>query len=132
MLLKTLFILLKNQMGRIEMISLENTNPEMTWSDTLEVTWSRTMKIWWSYIWRCMLFTMIPSFVLGFIGAIIFVLMGRHELVGMFTSILGSLLSIPVSIIVLKIILQKEFKEFSIYLISKEGPGYTIEKNSSL
>ncbi len=110
------------------MIGQETANPEMTWSDALEVTWIRTLKIWWSYIWRCSVFTLFLSALFGFIGAILLSSMGKHELIATFTSILGTLLSIPVSMIVLKIILQKEFKEFSICLISKESTDYTIDK----
>jgi hypothetical protein len=77
-----------------------------------------TMQIWWSYIWRCALFSALLAVPLGAIGGITVAIIGRPDLGGSVGGILGYLGSIPVSIIMLRIILRKRFKNFSIALMN--------------
>lgn len=86
--------------------------------ETIEVTWSHTLTVWWSYVWRCAVFSMLLGFVLGIIGGIVVGVMGKPEIGGMVGGILGYLGSIPVSIYILKTILNKKYKTFSIALVS--------------
>ncbi|WP_286695522.1 hypothetical protein [Spongiibacter sp. UBA1325] len=89
--------------------------------NSVDVTWSRTFKVWWSYIWRCILFSMILGFILGFLGGVVVALIGRQELGAMVGGILGYLGSIPVSIIMLKKILVKKYSDFSVALVANEN-----------
>ena len=84
-----------------------------------EVTWKRAMLVWWSYVWRCMIFSMVLGAILGAIGGVVIVIIGRPELAGVVGGVLGYLASIPVSIYVLKKILDKKYKTFSVALISE-------------
>jgi membrane glycosyltransferase len=68
-------------------------------------------------MWRCALFTSLLGFVLGFIVGFVVTIIGRGDLSGTVGSVLGFLVSIPISIIVLKKILNKKFKDFSIVLV---------------
>ena len=85
--------------------------------ETIEVTWNHTLSIWWSYIWRCMVFSMLVGLVLGVIGGVIVGVMGKPDMGGMVGGILGYVGSIPVSIYVMKTILNKKYKNFSIALM---------------
>lgn len=89
--------------------------------DKVDIDWNVTLKVWWSYIWRCTVYAMILGFVLGFIGGVIVALMGKPELGAAVGGVLGYLGSIPVSIYVMKVILTKKFKTFSIVLIKNEN-----------
>lgn len=85
--------------------------------ETIEVTWNHTLSIWWSYIWRCMVFSMLVGLVLGVIGGVVVGVMGKPDMGGMVGGILGYAGSIPVSIYVMKTILNKKYKNFSIALV---------------
>ena len=87
--------------------------------EKIEVTWGATLRVWWSYAWRVMLFSGILGFVLGFIGGFVVSVMGKPELGSRVGGILGYIGSIPVSIWVLKKILNKKYKDFSVALINE-------------
>lgn len=87
--------------------------------EKIEVTWGATLRVWWSYVWRTMLFSGILGCILGFIGGFVVGAMGKPELGGTVGGILGYIGSIPVSIWVLKKILNKKYKEFSVALINE-------------
>lgn len=85
--------------------------------DKIEVTWSHTVPIWWSYFWRCILFSTLVGLISVIIGGVIVGAMGKPDMGGMVGGILGFLGSIPVSIYVMKVILNKKYNNFSIALI---------------
>ena len=89
--------------------------------DTVEVTWNNTLIIWWSYIWRCILISMVVGFILGTIGGAVVGVMGKPDLGAIVGSILGYLGSIPVSIYVMKVILNKKYNKFSIALVTQQN-----------
>jgi len=87
--------------------------------EKVEVTWKKTLRVWWSYVWRCMIFSMILGAILGFIGGVVVAMMGKPEMGGIVGGVLGYIGTIPVSIYVLKKILDKKYKSFSVALISE-------------
>lgn len=87
--------------------------------EKIEVTWGATLRVWWSYVWRVMLFGGILGFILGFIGGVVVGVIGKPELGSRVGAVLGYIGSIPVSIWVLKKILNKKYKEFSVALINE-------------
>jgi len=89
--------------------------------ERIEVTWGATLRVWWSYCWRVTLFSMILGFILGFIGGFVMGIMGKPEMSGMVGGILGFLGTIPLSIWVLKKILGKKYKGFSVALIQNQS-----------
>jgi len=87
--------------------------------EKIEVTWGNTLRVWWSFMWRVGLFSGIAGGVLGFIGGIVVGVMGKSELAAPVGAVLGWLGTFPVSIWVLKIILNKQYKTFSVALINE-------------
>jgi hypothetical protein len=87
----------------------------------MEVTWGAALQVWWSYVWRCTLLSTILAFILGFMIGIVVVVIGRPEWAGTVGAIIGYLVGIPVSVWVLKRILQKDYKGFSVALIKEDG-----------
>ncbi len=86
----------------------------------LEVTWSRVLSIWWSYIWRVLLISALISAIVGFLAGFVSAFAGMVELLGYIINIMSFLIGIFVSVGVLKYILNKNFGEFKIKLISDE------------
>ena len=86
----------------------------------LEVTWKRALTVWWSLAWRSIVFGAAAGAIAGAFIGMIAGLMGQAEKAQQWGSYVGQIVSIPVSMIVVKIILQKKWKEFSIALIPKE------------
>src|SRR5689334_16895675 len=84
----------------------------------LEMTWRRTLVVWWALLWRSALFSGVLGAVLGFVGGVVVALRGRPDLSATVGRILGQLASLPVSLIVLRRILRKDFKDFSVRLIA--------------
>ena len=85
---------------------------------SLQITWGRTLRIWWSFIWRYILCTLIFEAILIFLATFSLMAVGRTDLSQFVYSVIGIIAAIPFSIIVLNKILQKQFKEFSIGLVS--------------
>lgn len=85
--------------------------------DNLKITWRQTISIWWSFAWRCCLVSMVTGLMLGKICEPLMNLAGRPDLTGTVRSVSGHLFSIPISIIFLKQILNKKYKNFSVSLL---------------
>ena len=88
--------------------------------EKVEVTWGTALRVWWSYAWRCVVFSAILGFVLGGIGGFVVGIMGKPELGGSVGGTIGYIGSIPVSIWVMKKILDKKYKEFSVALVRED------------
>lgn len=84
---------------------------------TLEVSWARATKIWWSLAWRSVLFGSIAGFIAGFVVGSLSSMMGDGRLTNIYIQSAGLLVGIPVGILVVKIVLSKEFKDYRIVLI---------------
>jgi len=67
-----------------------------------EITFQRSLSIWWSFVWRSVLVSIVLGAFLGFIGAVVAVLLGRPQLGSRLGGLLGWLGSIPGSIWALK------------------------------
>lgn len=82
-----------------------------------EVTVQRLVAIWWAFAWRAMLLSAVLGALLGFIGGFVAALIGRRDLSAAVGALLGYLGSIPVSIVVLRHVLQKRFRTFEIRIV---------------
>jgi len=87
-------------------------------TSSVELNKNRLLRIWWCYFWRTVVCGALIGLVLGAIGGFIVGLLGKPELGGHVGTLLGYAGQVPVSILVLKSVLQKRFKEFSIRLVS--------------
>lgn len=85
----------------------------------LEIGWKPILRIWWSYFWRATVLGALAGFVLGALAGFLVALLGRPELGPRLGGFLGTLVQIPVSMVVLRMVLRKQYKSFSIRLISR-------------
>jgi hypothetical protein len=79
----------------------------------LEITFGRIVSIWWAYCWRHMLYG----------GGAVLVIQAAERLIGLgerhLLLSLGSVLVLmPVQVVVLGIVLHKQFRHFSIRLVA--------------
>jgi len=85
--------------------------------EEIEVTWDRAIRIWWSLAWQGVLFSVIAGALAGFILGAILGALGMGESIEKYGQLVGLLVGIPVGIWVVKIVLTKQFRSFSIALV---------------
>ena len=83
----------------------------------LKVTWLRAMKIWWSLAWRSVLYGSIAAFVAGLAVGSLSNVLGHEHLTNIYTQSAGLLVGIPVGILVVKMVLSKEFRDYRIVIM---------------
>ena len=91
--------------------------------EILEPDWTITLKVWWSIVWR--LFVYIIVAVIGFTWIPnIFLVFGLNmEVVRGIGSFFGLVVSVPISIVIIRSVLYMEFKEFKIAIIKTGHEG---------
>ena len=93
----------------------------------LEVTWNRAIRVWWAYAWRNLigvLISMIAGLIIGFMVGGIMRMMGFPPLATQIViGILSGLCGLAISVVPMKLILGKEFRDFRLVLISKVPPS---------
>ena len=83
-----------------------------------EVTWGQATKVWWSFVWRSLLYSFIAGALLGFIIGLVGALLGAPErTISILGTSAGALVSIPISIWVVRTILRKSWSGFRIAVI---------------
>jgi hypothetical protein len=90
----------------------------------LEATWGRAIQIWWSFFWRNLI-AIIAIFVVGaIVGGILGVIMGMAgadaDTIRMVTMPIGFILGLSVSVVPIKLILNKDFGQFRLSLVVKQ------------
>lgn len=83
----------------------------------LDVTLERTLIVWWSFMWRVVVWSMVLGVALGFAGGVVVGMVGKPELGAAVGALLGWLGSIPVTIVVLRVVLRKHYGDFTIQLV---------------
>lgn len=87
----------------------------------LEVTWKRAIKVWWAYFWRNLLAILAGMVIGAILGAVIGFILGALgvsiETIRMVTMPIGFALGLVISIIPIKMILNKDFGEFKLVLL---------------
>ena len=79
----------------------------------LELTFRRVMCIWWAYFWRHMLYGGPAVILVGFLEGLAG-LGGRHLLL----SLSAVVVMAAVSMVVLGVVLHKQFRHFSIRIVA--------------
>jgi hypothetical protein len=79
----------------------------------LEITFKRVVCIWWAYCWRHMLYG----------GGAVVVIQAIERLIGLgerhlLLSLSSVLVLIPIQVVVLGLVLHKQFRHFSIRLVA--------------
>ncbi len=73
-----------------------------------DVTWGIALKFWWAYTWRALLLCVLGGAVLGFIiGFVAAVAKLDQNAAKTYAALSGVLISIPVSVWMMKIVLGK-------------------------
>lgn len=89
--------------------------------EKIEVTWTLALKIWWSYVWRSSLLIVIVAMIASFPVSMIMILSDvPKEISSLVSGILGMIAGLPAQIYVMKKILNKKYKTFSIALIREQ------------
>ena len=88
--------------------------------EKLEVTWLLATKVWWSFIWRASLFSIVTGLLLAVVLGVITVSLGyTADDVRLYNTLIGGLLGIGISIWVMKMILSKKFKGYSLAILKE-------------
>ena len=92
----------------------------MTEIEYVQVTWKRAFKVWWSLLWRGVLFGFLGG---GLVGLILGFFMGLAqvdpEAINSACTVAGYIVSIPIGIVVTKLVLGNQYSDFRIALIAK-------------
>ena len=86
-----------------------------------EVTTSRALTVWWAMMWRAILLGVLAGAVLGAIAGFGAAVVGRVDMSQTAGGVAGYLGSIPVSFIVLRSVLRKQYKTFTIRMVSRDN-----------
>jgi len=78
----------------------------------LELTFRRVMCIWWAYFWRHMLYGGAAALTVGFLEGLAG--LGGHLLFSLSTAVVMA----AVSMVVLGVVLHKQFRHFSIRIVA--------------
>ena len=86
----------------------------------VQVTWMRAFKVWWSLLWRGVFFSFLAAAGLGFIlGSFMELIKVGPELIKTVCIIAGYVVSVPVGIVVTRLVLKRHYSDFKIALIAK-------------
>lgn len=91
----------------------------------LEATWQRTTKVWWAYLWRNLI-AIVASIILGsLIGAALGFILGMlgvgSETIKIICTPIGFIVGLLISIIPMKMILNKNYGEFRLVLLKNSN-----------
>ncbi len=83
----------------------------------IEVTWNKTIRIWWAWVWRSILLSVAGGLIIGVLLGIISAVIGVK--MPLTSVILGFFVGLYAAFYMLKRVLNKDFGDFKIALISK-------------
>ena len=84
---------------------------------------TRILSIWWALLWRGVVYGIPVGFILGAITGVVVAALGRPDLVDLVAAIIGTIIYVPVSLIITTIVLKKRYGSFFITLVSNESAG---------
>ncbi len=89
----------------------------------VQATWGRAVRVWWAFLWRNLLAViaavLMGAIVGGIIGAILGAMGVTADTVRLVTAPIGGIMGLLISIIPIKLILNKDFGEFRLVLLSE-------------
>ncbi|MCG2724683.1 MAG: hypothetical protein L6420_00270 [Elusimicrobia bacterium] len=97
-------------------------NDEM---EILEPDWIITLKVWWSVVWRLFIYSIVAVVGFGILSGILLnVILGFSiEEIKDIGGFFGGMITFPISIIIVKFILNMEYKDFRIAIIKTGHRG---------
>lgn len=89
--------------------------------EKIEVTLPIALKVWWSFTWRSLLLVFLGTMVLSIVAVFILEIFAlSKETITTFVGIFAFVVSIPLQGYVMKKVLNKKYKTFSIVLIREQ------------
>lgn len=84
---------------------------------------NRVLSIWWALLWRGVVYGIPAGFVLGALVGAVVAALGRPDLVDLVGAMLGTIIYVPISLIITSMVLKKRYGEFSIRLLPHDSAG---------
>ena len=75
------------------------------------------LSIWWALLWRGVVYGIPAGFVLGALVGVVVAALERPDLIDLVGAMLGTIIYVPVSLIITTIVLKKRYGSFSIRLL---------------
>lgn len=87
----------------------------------VEVTDGRVLQVWWALLWRGTLFGGIAGGLAGFVVGCFAGMAHRMDLVKPGATIAGYIVALPISFLVLRIALMKQYRGFALRVMPDDG-----------
>jgi len=84
-------------------------------------TSKHVLSIWWALLWRGVAYGIPAGFVLGAIIGIVIATLERPDLLNVVGAMLGTIIYVPISLMVTTVVLKKRYRSFSISLSPHES-----------
>ena len=89
----------------------------------IKATWGQVVRVWWALVWRNIIAVIIAMIIGGVIGALlglVFGIMGvPQNIIEIIAGIVGAIIGLGVSLIPVKMILNKDFGKFRLAIVPK-------------
>jgi len=86
-----------------------------------DFTSKHVLSIWWALLWRGVVYGIPAGFVLGAIIGIVIAALERPDLIDVVGAMLGTIVYVPISLMVTTVVLKKRYRSFSINLLPHES-----------
>jgi len=102
---------------------------EVTWGEVpmanreivrLKPRFGHALEIWWTYVWRATLWTALTT--LPFSVAVPLLFRGHRDAPYLILLVIGNVIFILMSGLAMRVAVSKQFKEFEVWLVKREGP----------
>jgi ABC-type uncharacterized transport system permease subunit len=91
----------------------------------LDVTWGRAVRVWWAHAWRSLVAVLVAMVIGAVVGGILGFAMGimgaEVRTIRIVAGTIGFAIGLGVSVVPMKMILGKEFREFRLVLMAKQA-----------
>ena len=95
----------------------------MTWKFAADFTGKRFLSIWRALLWRGVVYGIPVGFVLGAIVGVVIAALEQPGLIHLVGAMLGTIIYVPISLIITSIVLKKRYGSFSIKLLPHDSAG---------
>ncbi len=97
----------------------------------LEATYRRAVHVWWAFFWRSIIATILGSILSAILGGILGFIMGfigfGTGAISFFSGILGFVIGLGISIVPVKLILNKNYGEFELVLLLNQDKVQNLD-----
>ena len=89
--------------------------------EILEPNWLISFKVWWSMVWRMLVYSIVAIIGFSLLMSIVFMLGVKFEEVSEMGGFFGWIISLPISLLIVRFILSMEYKNFKVAIIKKNS-----------